>query len=102
MELKEFVTKTILDIVDGVRDAQLVCPEDAEINPGVPPHTEEIEFDIALAESSNTEGVGRTGIVVPLLGLDAGVSAQVQASESNRIRFKVRVRYTTTFGSRSK
>lgn len=92
MELKEFVTKTILDIVDGVRDAQDKCTNDAQIIPERS-SSEKIEFDIALTVIKGAGGGLDIGVGLPV-GTNGGlIRLGKNKTESSRIRFSVPIKY---------
>ena len=110
MELKEFVTETLLQIAAGIEAAQgklLESGSGARINTSVTRddsgslvtggrrHSVEfVEFDVAILANTGTEtkaGIGLT--VASLVNLGAsGRSNQSQGTES-RIKFKVPVAY---------
>ncbi|MBQ9660735.1 MAG: hypothetical protein IJV37_05665 [Bacteroidales bacterium] len=98
MELKEFVTKTILDIVDGVREAQQNNNTTATINA----HSAgtayrgvyEVEFDVALT-AIKKDDKARGLEIYALSIMDFGGSRQKGASNTTeqRVRFKVPISY---------
>lgn len=104
MDLKEFIKKSIVEIVEGIQDAQLECGPAARINPKglskrVTPNelfwdeasglfAESVEFDLAVTvtESNTVDSKG----AISVLGTGAGVDGHQAASESrvSRIRFR--------------
>ena len=106
MELKDFITQTLVSIVEGVKDAQLEVDEHhAQINPYVLPDDVEdpeilgqtergstprpVEFDV-LVTASQTEGEeGGAGIRVAGLGMGVRGEATTTTGHESRIKFKV-------------
>lgn len=87
MELKEFVSETLTQICEGVKDAQEKCGEaGARVNPPVFNNTveckinfdywkcNEVKFKIAL-QSSNKEN-GKSGIGVLLANITVGAAKE--------------------------
>lgn len=97
MELKEFVTKTILDIVDGVRDAQRTDSTGAGIGYDRGELMRDagfIEFDVAVTETQgekNGRGISVSAPGIAKLGL--GTSENTGTTKENRVRFKVPIFY---------
>jgi hypothetical protein len=110
MELKQFVTETLLQIASGIEDAQEKLQEvgsAARINTSVTKddsgnlvtggrrHSVEfVEFDVAILANSGTEtkaGVGLT--VASLLNLSAGGKSNQSQGTESRIKFKVPVAF---------
>lgn len=97
MELKDFVTNTILDIVNGVREAQERDGSGAEI---VPPFTqgkgktETLKFDIAIEDISQDSGGGKVGVSAGgLLKAEVGGTTAGGKTESSRVQFELQVRF---------
>lgn len=109
MELKDFVSKTLQEIVAGVKEAQENMVEGGEINPAYPmirgggKHTyltgsngsplQNVEFDVAVTA---TEGKGTKGGIGVFVG-SVGLGTQGQSESSNtsisRITFSVPVTF---------
>lgn len=102
MELNEFVSTTLLEIMDGVAKAQRRYPPHAD--PNVAPTAGSINarwfnrepirvaFDVAV-EAVSAEG-GRAGIRIAAFGVELGASERAPTAtvtNSNRIRFEVPV-----------
>jgi hypothetical protein len=94
MELKDFVAKTIAEIVQGVREAQqTVGPLGAVVNPrllhGV--ESQSIDFDVQVSTSEGGKMKGGLGVFVG--GFGAGAQSQSDSKEASagRIRFTVKV-----------
>ena len=92
MELKEFVTKTILDIVDGVQDAHDQCKTGAEIVSSAA-MTEKIDFDIELTAVKGANGDITIGVGLPIAKTGGLIRAGLHKSESTRVRFSVPIKY---------
>lgn len=97
MELKDFVSETIKQIIDGVKEAQeyartndaKINPEDLEIYHNTssttlykmhystePVYT--IEFDVAVTTQENIDGKGKVGVFAGMFkaGVEGGVGSQ--------------------------
>jgi hypothetical protein len=115
MELREFVSETIKQIIDVVSQAQEYAHEhNAWVNPGVggfsfyerknfaifgssvidggnPMYAQIIEFDVAIIASKGGEAKGGAGLFIASIGL--GLTGKTDFSNSfvNRIQFSIPV-----------
>lgn len=105
MELKEFITASLVEIQQGVQDAINVCHQEkisGVINPAVSDtgsitsihissHIQKVEFDIAVTtENSNTSqesGNMKGGIKVLSGSVDKSATEKDSDSKSSRIKF---------------
>jgi len=110
MELKQFVTETLIQISEGISDAQrklkeagseaiintnMTTIEDGQlVTGGRRKPVEFVEFNVAILanESSATKaGIGLT--VASLVTLDAGGASNMNQGRESRISFKVPISY---------
>ncbi len=110
MELKQFVTETLVQISEGIEQAQRQlkeCESEAIINTnmtathvghlvtgGKRRSVEYVEFDVAILANEGSEtkaGIGLT--VASILKLDAGGKSTESAGRESRIKFKVPMSY---------
>ncbi len=107
MELKNFITETLCQIINGLKDAQEQIGEpsgDIEervlapfINPS--PASEydkklyEIDFDVAVTAMDTGQSLGGGGISVMGINLTAKVNSEQVNSSVTHIKFKVPVSY---------
>jgi hypothetical protein len=114
MELKSFVTQALVEIVEGVQDAQKKLQESgAKINPrdtkmlhapenhvvwleeGREPvrHGQIVEFDVSVTASERDETQGGVGIQVVNVTLGLGLSGKTEDQNSvvSRLKFSVPV-----------
>jgi hypothetical protein len=91
MDLKDFVSETLKQIIDGVKDAQQTANTKGAVIVPYSQGAEKIEFDVAVTAVEGTETAGKAGISVWSIG--AGVSGKSESSTStvSRIRFSVAV-----------
>ena len=108
IELKQFVTATLVQIIEGVRDAQEAAAEaGGKVNPVLPAagkrisadglrdndhsYSRLVEFDIAITSAEETGS--HAGIKVFLAGLGGGAGGQSAKQDSSvtRIKFPVPV-----------
>ncbi|MES0870919.1 hypothetical protein [Pseudovibrio sp. SCP19] len=101
MELREFVTQSLQQILEGVREAQAgesgdnvnaglkgVKLEGSLINGGELGVFSTVEFDVAV--SAENKGGGKAALKVFGVGVEGG--GQLSASYANKIKFSVPVR----------
>ena len=110
MELKQFVTETLVQISEGIEAAQKqlkasgsetiintnMTATDAGhlVTGGRRQPVEYVEFDVAILASGGTEtraGIGLT--VASLLSLDAGGRSNESFGRESRIKFKIPMSY---------
>ncbi len=113
MELKEFVTESIKQIVDGVNDAIPYAAENgSRINPkrqvfytnNVGTRSdpkdgasiEAIEFDVAITITEGTQTKAGIGILTGLVGLGAQGQSEATNTSLTRLRFVVPLVLPTT------
>ncbi len=89
MELRKFVTKAILDIVEGVEEANFLAYRGIQlIELG---DAQKIIFDVAISAEDGSPMKGKGGIFVVAAGAEGTVSTDIKNSRITRIRFGVRV-----------
>ncbi len=110
MELREFITETLMQIAEGIEDAQKRLKDkgsEAIINTNMTETdvghlvtggrrrpVELIEFDVAILASEGTEAKGGIGLTVAsLLNLEAGGKSSHSTGSESRIKFKVPMSY---------
>ena len=106
MELKDFVSSTLIQLIDGILDAQKNAKEKgAVVNPEEMFHSDfnklsrtkshrllqVVEFDIALTIAEDKQLKGTAGAVVAVLGLGYQAQTGDQKSTVSRIQFSVPV-----------
>lgn len=107
MELKEFITATLVEIQEGVQDAIEQCQNkklSGVINPAytsngaitashISSHTQNVEFDIAVTTEATTineeKGTIKGGIKVVSGSVDKSDSDKESDSKSSRIKFSI-------------
>ena len=96
LELKDFVQQTLVQIMEGVAEAQTKNKSGGNISPGrkgSPAKIHKVRFDVAITEGLTDTGKGKAGIFVAFA--NAGVEGAVEeySSTYNRIKFGVPVVY---------
>lgn len=111
MDIREFVSTVLQEIVSGVQDAQTEIQGDGEINPHIWMAERDnaskqrilesnngkwihmVEFDVAVtvADSTNTKGV--VGLVVGSIGLGSQGQSTNQNSTVSRVKFEVPIAF---------
>jgi len=106
MELKTFITETLNQIIDGVKDAQYHAAEQGgEVNPVVlfasktvdrlrqhqlsGPLIQEIDFDVAVTATEGTKTKGGVGVFVGVVGLGTQGQSDTSNQSISRIKFPV-------------
>ncbi|MFZ3080730.1 MAG: hypothetical protein WA109_13700 [Bellilinea sp.] len=110
MELKEFVAESIIQLIEGVKLAQvhaednnaLVAPRgnQKEINFGWKPQN--IEFDVAVTTTDTAEGTGGAGIFVAALTLGGKVKGEISNQTLSHIKFTIPIYLQPQATSRTK
>jgi predicted ATP-dependent Lon-type protease len=110
MELKEFVTESLMQIVEGIADAQKRLKENGSeaiintnmtatdvghvVTGGRRRPVEFVEFDVAVIANEGTEMKGGVGLTVAsLLKFEAGAKGNQSTGSESRIKFKVPLSY---------
>ena len=112
MELKDFVSQSIVQICDGVADARRQKGADV-VNPGISMRISdkdlhnrgnlvaergriirEIEFDVAVTTSEGTKTKGAIGILVAGLGLGSQGQTDKASGSVSRIKFSVPIAFS--------
>ena len=107
MDLQEFVSESLKQLVDGVRDAQEhAAPSGAKISPmmhqkgpatgrySVPEGggvVQNISFDVAVTAQEKNEQGGKAGLNVPYFNFGGKLSAEQENATISRIKFEVPV-----------
>lgn len=107
MELKDFITQTLTNIIEGVKNGQKIADtHEAKINPkDLYPlnytsgstyadiekerFAQFVDFDIAVTTSEETMGKGGVGIFIGSMGIGGQAKLETTNSLVNRIRFSV-------------
>ena len=107
MELKDFIKNTLLDIVDGVREAQEENETASEIVPaqstsGALGSSSKVSFDVAIiSESEDLKGRG-IGVAGMIVKGGAGKEHAEFASTVSRVQFEVSVQLQSGFQAHQK
>ena len=97
MELREFVKNTILDIMDGVDDAQKVNETtgiiNAEHGDGARDFrsTHDLLFDIAISATNSHENGRGIDVAVPFLDGGFRIKKKIESRSESRIQFTIPV-----------
>ena len=115
MDLKDFITKTISDIIDGVNDSKSIATsKNCIINPVffgsdkaskdvVSRHTingrqtvTSIDFDVALTVSNTSELGLDGGVTIPMLKVGSKGSVADKYENVSRVKFSINIVLPTT------
>ncbi|PHR88489.1 MAG: hypothetical protein COA78_36485 [Blastopirellula sp.] len=99
MDIKDFVRETLVQIAEGVKEANSQLKE-KEINAVVMPtpdswsrksFTREIKFDVAVIAESTTEMGGKANLTIPVVGVGFKGDVNHETSNQNisRVEFTV-------------
>ncbi len=107
MELKDFVTETLSQIIEGIKNAQIFADKsNAKINPkelyplnfstsGAYADSKKerlaqfMEFDIAVTASKGSSGKAGVGVFTGVLGIGGQTQSETSNQTVNRIKFSV-------------
>lgn len=116
MELKNFISSTLVEIAEGIKDAQekfkemggVVNPsnifmQNGLCSPGGNPqkspdrcyNLSNIEFEIELAENNDSENRAGIGVLLSQIGLGANTREQHLSASMNKVKFNVQVKFPT-------
>ena len=104
MELREFISESLKQIIAGVKQARDYAKGDeARINPSVTPrpgslyhmasntHLQDIEFDVAVTVTEEKEKAGKISVLAGIFGGEAGGQSRASNASISRIKFSVPV-----------
>src|SRR3546814_5477166 len=95
MDLKTFISSTLVQIVEGVAEAQgqVAAHGSARINPAGDDanYTEpkDVAFDIAVTVKESASGGGKAGISVAMFKIGGGAEATAASEAISRIKFSI-------------
>jgi hypothetical protein len=94
LQLRDFVSETIKQVIDGVAAAQQhATSKRAIVNPRLPAtRVEPIVFDVAVTAAKGTKTQGGIAVVTGIFGLSSKGQSEKTNEMVNRIQFKVYVR----------
>ncbi len=97
MQLKEFISQTLAEIVEGVKDAQAKTLDSENRGTYVNPFDKvtnvprSIDFDVAVTATEGTSTKGGIGVFMGAVGLGSQGQSEAHNTSLNRIRFSVSV-----------
>ncbi len=99
MELKEFITNTLVEIATGVNDAKSAYLElNGEVNPDEQFQIGDrskpacnIDFEVALSENTATKGNKGIGVALSFVSADGSKSTENEINSLTKIKFTVPV-----------
>jgi hypothetical protein len=105
MELKEFISNTLIQIVDGVKEAKEKCEVGNNINPKISriggdiskrstrtddfKVVQHVSFDVALTVEETEGSKEGVGVFIAAIGLGKENAESTQSSSVSRIKFEV-------------
>ena len=106
MDLREFVSQTLIQIAGGVKDAQVLVEDyDAIVNPKLHTSHEQaskqgllhsddmfipiVQFDVALTVVESTGTKGGIGVFAGAIHLGSSGQSQAENTSVSRVRFSV-------------
>jgi hypothetical protein len=110
IELKDFVSETLRQIIEGVVTAQdfarergaYVAPSILSDHPGIAhtgglnyANTSIVDFDAAVSASETGEEKGKVGVLIAVLGATVQGRSDVSSSTFSRIKFAIPVTLPT-------
>lgn len=111
MDLKQFVSKILQQIVGGVADAQASSEEGGKINPPIMMNQKNdaaklkilrsdtgegihlVDFDVAVSVEESTETTGGVGLVVGPVVFGSRGQSNAENSSISRIKFAIPIAY---------
>jgi hypothetical protein len=114
VELQEFVTTALREILEGVRDAQTEIRGNGEVNPpiwsglradaakhGILESSNGkwihlVEFDVAVSAGEAAGNKGKIGVLAGAVGLGSQRESSTESTTVSRIKFSVPVAFPAT------
>jgi len=111
MELQQFVTTALKQIVDGVTEAQEAMEGDGEVNPhlwnqlraeaakhgilesNAGKWVHMVEFDVAVTAGESSGKKGGIGVMVGSVGIGSQRAQNTESTTVSRLRFSIPVAY---------
>lgn len=98
IDLKQFVSETIQQVIEGAKDAGLYLKENLDydkdgyfqIGDG---RMEKIEFDISVTTSESSKAEGKAGIMIKVVDFGVKGSENLESTSMNKIKFSVPVAF---------
>ncbi|MDH4201813.1 MAG: hypothetical protein OEV87_02860 [Phycisphaerae bacterium] len=91
MDLKEFVSETLREIVEGVKDAQGFASQNGAVVAPYNDYQKTVEYDVAVTVVEGTEAGAKAGISVWSIGAGGNVKTESTNTTVSRIRFSVAI-----------
>jgi len=91
MDVKEFISETLKQIMDGVVDAQEHTKGKNAIIAPYYDYRKTVSFDVAVTVVEGKETTGKAGISVWSIGAGVGGKTESSSSTVSRIRFEIPV-----------
>lgn len=100
MELKQFIESALLDIMEGVKNAQGKCEDGSAVNPpvansgamGTSAKVVDVAFDVEIGAETEEKAGASIGVALKVLKGDAGTNATESERKTNRISFSIPIR----------
>lgn len=89
MDVKEFISEALTQIVDGVVDAQQQTKEKNAVIVPCYKNLKTVTFDIAVTVIEGKETSGKAGISVWSIGAGVGGKTESSSSTVSRIKFEI-------------
>lgn len=86
MDLKDFVSTTIADVLNGVKESKELSGKTVQLIPGV---NNGIQFDVAVTVSEEKTSGGKAGVKVVGIGGEGAHERTVSKETVSRIKFTV-------------
>jgi hypothetical protein len=89
MDVKDFVSDTLKQIIDGVVDAQEYAKEKDAVVVPYHDYQKNVSFDLAVTVVEGKETSGKAGISVWSIGAGVGGKTESSSSTVSRIKFEI-------------
>lgn len=89
MDIKEFVSDTLKQIIDGVVEAQKYAKEKDAVVVPYHDYQKNVSFDVAVTVDESKEKEGKAGITVWSIGGSVSGKTESSSSTVSRIKFEI-------------
>ncbi|RKY07893.1 MAG: hypothetical protein DRP56_05000 [Planctomycetota bacterium] len=89
MDLKEFVSETLRQVIEGVKEAQISAPGNGAVVAPYYDYRKTVEYDVAVTAVEGTEAGAKAGISVWSIGAGGNVKTESTNTTVSRIKFSI-------------
>lgn len=89
MDLKEFVSETLREIIEGVKESQEFAAQKGAVVAPYHDYQKTVEYDVAVTAAEGKEAGAKAGISVWSIGAGGNVKTENTNTTVSRIKFSI-------------